>query len=82
MVAQESVKEFQVVTSGYSAEAGRSGGGTINVVTKAGTNDFAGSTNLDLRVTKRFEFGGAQFEALFEVFNVLNAATFRVSGFD
>jgi outer membrane receptor protein involved in Fe transport len=43
VVAQESVKEFQVVTSGYSAEAGRSGGGYINVVTKAGTNDFAGS---------------------------------------
>ena len=43
VVAQESVKEFQVVTSGYSAEAGRSGGGYINVVTKAGTNDFAGT---------------------------------------
>ena len=43
VVAQESVKEFQVVTSGYSAEAGRSGGGYINVVTKAGTNHFAGS---------------------------------------
>ena len=39
-------------------------------------------TNLDLRVTKRFEVGGAQLEALFEVFNVMNAATFRVSGSD
>ena len=26
--------------------------------------------------------GGAQLEALFEVFNVMNAATFRVSGSD
>ena len=49
VVAQESVKEFQVVTSGYSAEAGRSGGGYINVVTKSGTNDFAGSGFLFFR---------------------------------
>ena len=49
VVAQESVKEFQVVTSGYSAEAGRSGGGYINVVTKTGTNDFAGSGFLFFR---------------------------------
>ena len=39
-------------------------------------------TNLDLRITKRFQFGGAQLEALFEVFNVFNTATFRVSGSD
>ena len=39
-------------------------------------------TNLDLRITKRFDVGGAQLEALFEVFNVMNAATFRVSGAD
>ena len=49
VVAQESVKEFQVVTSGYSAEAGRSGGGYINVVTKSGTNHFAGSGFLFFR---------------------------------
>ncbi len=49
VVAQESVKEFQVVTSGYSAETGRSGGGTINVVTRAGTNDFSGSGFLFFR---------------------------------
>ena len=49
VVAQESVQEFEVVTSGYSAEAGRSGGGYINVVTKAGTNDFSGSGFLFFR---------------------------------
>ena len=49
LVAQESVQEFQVVTSGYSAEAGRSGGGAMNVVTKSGTNDLAGSGVLFLR---------------------------------
>ena len=49
LVAQESVQEFQVVTSGYSAEAGRSGGGAMNVVTKSGTNDLAGSGVFFLR---------------------------------
>ena len=46
LVAQESVQEFQVVTSGYSAEAGRSGGGAMNVITKSGANDVAGSVVL------------------------------------
>ncbi len=49
VIAQESVREFQVVTSGYAAEAGRSGGGYINVVTKDGTNAFAGSSFLFFR---------------------------------
>ena len=49
LVAQESVKEFQVVTSAYSAEAGRSGGGALNVVTRSGTNEFAGSAFWFLR---------------------------------
>ena len=49
LVAQESVKEFQVVTSGFSAEAGRSGGGAMNVVTRSGSNEFAGSAFWFLR---------------------------------
>jgi outer membrane receptor for ferrienterochelin and colicin len=40
---QESVREFQVISAGYSAEFGRSSGGIINVVTKAGTNNLRGS---------------------------------------
>ncbi|MBM3738468.1 MAG: TonB-dependent receptor [Acidobacteria bacterium] len=40
--AQDSVEEFRVETSSYSAEFGRSGGGTVNIVTKAGTNQFHG----------------------------------------
>jgi hypothetical protein len=43
VVAQESVKEFQVVTSGFAPEHGSSGGGYINVVTKSGTNNLKGS---------------------------------------
>ncbi len=42
-VPQESIKEFQVVAAGYSAEFGRSTGGIVNAVTKSGTNDFHGS---------------------------------------
>lgn len=42
-VPQESIKEFQVVGAGYTAEFGRSTGGIVNAVTKSGTNDFHGS---------------------------------------
>ncbi len=43
---QESIREFQVVASGYSAEYGRSSGGIVNAVTKSGTNDLRGSAFL------------------------------------
>ena len=42
-VPQESIKEFQVVATGYSAEFGRSTGGIVNAVTKSGTNNLHGS---------------------------------------
>ncbi len=43
VVAQESVQEFQVVTSGFAPEIGASGGGYINVITRSGTNSLKGS---------------------------------------
>ena len=43
VIAQDSVKEFQVVASGYSAEIGAHGGGYINVITKSGTNKMHGT---------------------------------------
>ncbi len=39
----EAIDQFQVVTSRYKAEYGRSNGGVLNIVTKSGTNDLRGS---------------------------------------
>ncbi len=39
----ETIREFRVVTNAFSADYGRVMGGVINIVTKAGTNDFHGS---------------------------------------
>ena len=41
-VSMNSVQEFQVNTSNYSAEYGRSAGGVINAVTKSGSNTIHG----------------------------------------
>ena len=38
----ETVQEFTVQTSAYSAEFGQTGGGVINATTKSGTNNFNG----------------------------------------
>ena len=39
----DSIAEFKVLTSNYTAEVGRSGGGTVTIVTRSGANDFHGS---------------------------------------
>jgi hypothetical protein len=66
----DSIQEFRLLTSNFDAEYGYFGGGLINVVTKAGTNDlhggaffFARNQNLDANNffnTSRGEF--AQYQ--------------------
>jgi hypothetical protein len=39
----DSLQEFRVTTGNYDADAGRSSGAQVNLVTKSGTNAFHGS---------------------------------------
>jgi Carboxypeptidase regulatory-like domain/TonB-dependent Receptor Plug Domain len=48
----DSVAEFKVITNNYSAEYGRSGGGTIDVAMRSGTNQFHGTGYEFLRNTE------------------------------
>jgi hypothetical protein len=45
----EAVQEFQVMSTGYSAEFGRSGAGAINIILKSGGNDRRGNAFYFLR---------------------------------
>jgi len=45
----DSIKEFQVATSNYSAELGQAAGGVVNAVTKSGTNQLHGDLFWNLR---------------------------------
>ncbi len=51
-VPLDSVQEFRVITSNFSAEYGRASGGIVNVATKAGSNDFHGTLYEFNRVSK------------------------------
>src|SRR6185369_8314433 len=42
-VPLDSVQEFRIITSNFSAEYGRASGGIVNVATRAGSNTFHGS---------------------------------------
>ncbi len=51
-VPLDSVQEFSVVTSTFTAEYGRASGGVVNVATKSGTNQFHGTLYEYNRVSK------------------------------
>lgn len=51
-VPLDSVQEFRVITSNFSAEYGRAAGGIVNVATRSGTNDLHGSLYAFNRISK------------------------------
>lgn len=51
-ISQAAIKEFQVGVSNFSAEFGRAAGGTVNAITKSGTNTFRGEAFYFLRDDK------------------------------
>ncbi|WP_161570999.1 TonB-dependent receptor [Granulicella sibirica] len=61
-LSQDAVQEFQVLTSGYTAEFGHAAGGIVNTLTKSGTNNFHGSAfeffkNRTLNATDPYSIG-------------------------
>jgi hypothetical protein len=48
-IPQSAVQEFQVITTGYAAEYGRSTGGILNTITKSGTNGLHGDAFYQIR---------------------------------
>ncbi|MFI5183112.1 MAG: TonB-dependent receptor domain-containing protein [Vicinamibacteria bacterium] len=71
---QDSIKEFEVITTGYEAQYGRAQGGVTNIVTRSGSNDFQASAfafgrndaldssnipNQDAPKLERYQWGGS-----------------------
>ncbi|HEX9204227.1 MAG TPA: TonB-dependent receptor plug domain-containing protein, partial [Vicinamibacteria bacterium] len=71
---QDSIKEFEVIITGYEAQYGRAQGGVTNIVTRSGTNDFRASAflfgrndsldssnveNQDAPKLERYQWGGS-----------------------
>ncbi|HEX8188345.1 MAG TPA: TonB-dependent receptor [Pyrinomonadaceae bacterium] len=52
LIPLDSVQEFRVVTSNFSAEYGRASGGIVNVATRAGSNAFNGTAYAFNRISR------------------------------
>lgn len=67
------IRELQVKAGGYEAEYGRATGGIVNVITRTGSNRFAGQlfgyfTGNDLSASPRFALAGAE-ESQFSIYD-------------
>jgi hypothetical protein len=69
---QDAIKEIVVVSDGAAPEFGRAGSGFVNVVTKSGTNDLAGTAHVFFKVDElswknsqgdKFPYDQSQFGA-------------------
>ncbi len=60
-ISQEAIREYQVSTNNYDVTQGRQGGGSVNAVTKNGTNTMEGSAFFFQRASKAMFFGKELF---------------------
>lgn len=56
-ISQEAIREYQVSTNNYDVTQGRQGGGSVNAVTKNGTNTMEGSAFFFQRANQANIFG-------------------------
>jgi Carboxypeptidase regulatory-like domain len=56
-ISQEAIREYQVSTNNYDVTQGRQGGGSVNAVTKNGTNTMEGSAFFFQRANQANVFG-------------------------
>ena len=71
----DAIREFEVLTTNYSAEYGRTSGGVINAITNSGTNAFHGDVYEFLRN------GSLDAANFFDNFNSVLKAPFRRNQF-
>jgi Carboxypeptidase regulatory-like domain len=67
-ISQEAIREYQVTTNNYDVTQGRQGGGSVNAVTKNGTNTMEGSAFFFQRASK-FKFFGNELFPMNSEFN-------------
>jgi hypothetical protein len=63
-ISQEAIREYQVSTNNYDVTQGRQGGGSVNAVTKSGTNTMEGSAFFYQRASKARLFGKELFPSI------------------
>lgn len=60
-ISQEAIREYQISTNNYDVTQGRQGGGSLNAVTKNGTNTMEGSAFFYQRASQATFFGNKLF---------------------